>query len=65
MRIYSIWIAFSPMTLGIIKGGRDMKYICRWYPISNIDIAYSEIGQRFVGPKAFGPISDQSDYETV
>jgi hypothetical protein len=39
-------------------GGRDIKYFCRRYPISDIDIAYSDIGQKFVGLKASSPISD-------
>jgi hypothetical protein len=34
-------------------GGRD------------IDIALSDIGKKFVGLKAFSPISDQSDNETA
>jgi hypothetical protein len=34
-------------------------------PISDIDIALSDIGKKFVGLKAFSPISDQSDNETA
>jgi hypothetical protein len=34
-------------------------------PISDIDNALSDIGKKFVGLKAFSPISDQSDNETA
>jgi hypothetical protein len=27
-------------------GGRDIKYFCRRYPISDIDIALSDIGKK-------------------
>jgi hypothetical protein len=33
----------------ITKGGRDIKYSCRRYPISDIDIALSDIGKKFEG----------------
>jgi hypothetical protein len=34
-------------------------------PISDIDIALSDIGKKFVRLKAFSPISDKSDNETA
>jgi hypothetical protein len=55
----------APSEAGSGIGGRDIKYFCRQYPISHIDIALSDIGKIFVGLKAFSPISDQSDNETA
>jgi hypothetical protein len=49
----------------LIIGGRDIKYFCRRNPISDIDIALSDIAKKNFGLKAFSPISDQSDNETA
>jgi hypothetical protein len=48
-------------------GGRDIKYFCSRYPLSDIDIdtAKPNIGQKFVRLKAFCPIPNQSNNGTV
>jgi hypothetical protein len=58
------WYALKTYQYSICIGGRDIKYFCCRYPISDIDIALSDIGKKFVVLKAFSLISDQSDNET-
>ncbi len=46
----------------ITIGGHRHRSQCRRYPISDIDICYSDIGDKYVGPKNIVPISEVFRY---